>query len=57
MLKLEYHKMSIAEVHCSCHNCKSHTLADCVNYRCDCCDLEDAFAIISRQEAPDVLLA
>lgn len=49
--------MKAAEVHCRCQNCRFHTLADCINNRCDCCDLEDAFAIMSKQEASDVLLA
>jgi hypothetical protein len=49
--------MKAAEVRCNCQDCRSHTLADCINNRCDCCDLEDAFAVISGQEAPDILLA
>jgi hypothetical protein len=49
--------MKTAEARCNCPDCTLHTLADCINNRCDCCDLEDAFIIISRQRAPDVLLA
>lgn len=49
--------MKAAEVRCNCPGCRLHTLAYCINNKCDCCDLEDAFIIISRQEARDVLLA
>ena len=49
--------MEAVEVHCSCPECRSHSLADCINNKCDCCNLEDAFAVISRQNAPVILLA
>ncbi len=41
---------------CECSDCASHSLADCVNNRCSCCDLEDAFAILSRQEKRRLLI-
>jgi hypothetical protein len=49
--------MKVVEVHCNCPDCRSHTLADCINNRCDCCDLEDAFVVISKQQVPHILLA
>jgi hypothetical protein len=32
---------------CKCGNCQSHTMADCINGRCDCCDLEDTFSVLT----------
>ena len=35
---------------CKCGNCQSHTMADCINGRCYCCDLEDMFALLTMHE-------
>ena len=42
------------EVPCKCGRCNSHTLADCINKRCYCCDLEDMLAILANHNAMEV---
>jgi len=41
---------------CDCPDCKSHSILDCINYRCYCCNLEDAFALFTGQEKRDLIL-
>jgi hypothetical protein len=41
---------------CDCVDCKSHKIIDCINYRCYCCNLEDAFALFTKQEKQDLTL-
>jgi hypothetical protein len=33
---------------CKCRECQSHTMADCINNRCYCCDLEDIFMALTK---------
>ena len=33
---------------CGCKECQSHTMADCINNRCYCCDLEDIFMVLTK---------
>jgi hypothetical protein len=42
---------------CQCNDCESHTLTDCINQKCECCDLEDSFAVLIKRENMDVLAA
>lgn len=42
------------EVPCKCGQCNSHTLSDCINKRCYCCDLEDMLAILTNYKAMEV---
>ena len=42
------------EVPCKCGRCNSHTLADCINKRCYCCDLEDMLAVLTNYNAMEV---
>lgn len=42
------------EVLCKCGRCNSHTLADCINKRCYCCDLEDILAVLTNYNAMEV---
>jgi hypothetical protein len=39
---------------CKCGECNSHTVADCINKRCYCCDLEDMLAILANYNAMEV---
>ena len=37
-------------MHCKCGLCNHESRESCINGHCYCCDLEDMFAILSRQE-------
>ena len=36
--------------HCKCGLCDHDDRSDCISGRCYCCDLEDAFSILTRHE-------
>ena len=52
----QWHMRNLANQKCDCVDCKFHSLADCVNNRCYCCDLEDVFALLSKREKAELLL-
>jgi hypothetical protein len=37
---------------CKCNDCSAgnHSRMDCLNNKCQCCDMEDMFALLSRIE-------
>lgn len=35
---------------CKCGSCDHDSRALCIEGRCDCCDLEDTFAILARRD-------
>ena len=37
-------------MHCKCGLCNHQSRESCINGHCYCCDLEDMFALLSRQE-------
>lgn len=37
---------------CKCDVCLHSSRIDCINARCQCCDLEDEFAMLARAETP-----
>ena len=39
-----------ALMHCKCGLCNHKSRESCINGHCYCCDLEDMFVLLSRQE-------
>lgn len=37
---------------CKCDACSHSSRIDCINAKCQCCDLEDEFAMLARAENP-----
>jgi hypothetical protein len=37
-------------MHCKCGLCDHDSRTDCISGRCYCCDLEDAFAVLTHFE-------
>ncbi|HKX81841.1 MAG TPA: hypothetical protein VJL54_06260 [Nitrososphaera sp.] len=39
---------------CPCLECKHEFLADCITNSCNCCDLEDAYFLLTGDEVRDM---
>ena len=37
---------------CKCDACLHSSRTDCISNKCQCCDLEDEFAVLARAETP-----
>ena len=50
MMRYAEHRYASDLLHCKCGLCNHSDRSECISGRCYCCDLEDAFAILTHHE-------